>query len=154
MNWDTYFLNMLPLVAAKSKDKETQVGAIIVSVDNNIVSTGFNSLPRGLDDSKPERLDKPAKYVWIEHADRNAIYNAARIGVPLKGCRMYLPFYPCVECTKGIVSSGIVEVIIGLATNNARLSQLVNSNRYVAECKNMEITDTMFHECGVNLRYA
>jgi dCMP deaminase len=112
MDWDKYFINMLPHIAAKSKDIHTKVGAIIVGHDNEIRSTGYNSLVRGIDDTKTERLERPDKYDWTEHAERNAIYNAARIGIPLKGCRIYIPFMPCVPCSRALVSVGLIEIIV------------------------------------------
>ncbi len=111
MNWHDYYLNMLTDVAAKSKDEATKVGVIVVGPDNEIRSTGFNSFPRGINDNVPERQTRPTKYLYIEHGERNAIYNAARVGVPLKGCRIYMGFYPCADCARAIIQSGIVEII-------------------------------------------
>ena len=85
MNWDEYFINIAEQVKLKSKDKNTQIGVVIVGKDNSIVSTGYNSFPRGIDDNIDERQEKPEKYFWFEHAERNAIYNAARIGVSTLG---------------------------------------------------------------------
>jgi deoxycytidylate deaminase len=84
MNWTEYFLGIAEQVKLKSKDESTQIGAVIVGIDNEILSTGYNSFPRGMDDSKKERQERPEKYFWFEHAERNVIYNAARIGVSLK----------------------------------------------------------------------
>ena len=69
MNWTEYFLNIAEQVKLKSKDKSTQIGAVIVGVDNEVLSTGYNSFPRGLDDSKEERQERPEKYFWFEHAN-------------------------------------------------------------------------------------
>jgi dCMP deaminase len=90
MNWTEYFLKIAEQIKLKSKDESTQIGAVIVGKDNEILSTGYNSFPRGLDDSKKERQERPEKYFWIEHAERNAVYNAARIGVSLKNSTIYL----------------------------------------------------------------
>ncbi len=98
MNWHDYYLNMLTDVAAKSKDEATKVGVIVVGPDNEIRSTGFNSFPRGINDNVPERQTRPTKYLYIEHGERNAIYNAARVGVPLKGCRIYGILSMCGLC--------------------------------------------------------
>ena len=84
MNWTEYFLGLAEQVKLKSKDQSTQIGAVIVGEDNEVLSTGYNSFPRGMDDSKQERQERPEKYFWFEHAERNAIYNAARVGTPLK----------------------------------------------------------------------
>lgn len=138
-------MNMLDLVAARSLDKHTKVGCIIVGINNEIKSTGYNSLPRGvlhLD----ERLERPEKYKWIEHADRNAIYNAARIGVSLENCKMYLSFYPCIECARAIIQVGIKEVIINYDIVSKRMEE--NVSKYNEENKTVEI---MFSETGVIL---
>jgi dCMP deaminase len=110
-SWDSYFLVIARHVAARSKDRSTKVGCVIVGPDNEIRSTGYNSFPRGIDDTREERHERPEKYLWTEHAERNAIYNAARVGTPLKGCRAFLPWFPCMDCARAIVQAGIVEVI-------------------------------------------
>lgn len=111
MNWTDYFLNIAEQVKLKSKDESTQIGAVVVGLDNEVLSTGYNSFPRGLDDTKQERQERPEKYFWFEHAERNAIYNAARIGVSLKNSTIYLTSgIPCMDCARGIVNSGIKTV--------------------------------------------
>lgn len=110
-NWDEYFMQMIPLVASRSLDPNTKIGAIITDNQNCIVSTGYNSFCRGANDNKPERYERPEKYKWIEHADRNAIYTAARKGISVEGCTMYLPGLPCIDCARGIVQSGIKRVV-------------------------------------------
>ena len=111
MNWTEYFLQIAEVVKLKSKDQSTQIGAVIVGTDNEVLSTGYNSFPRGMDDSKQERQERPEKYFWMEHAERNAIYNAARIGVSLKNSIIYLTSgLPCMDCARGIVNSGIKTV--------------------------------------------
>ena len=108
MNWIDYFLNIAESVKLKSKDRRTQIGAVIVGEDKEIVSTGFNSFPRGINDDVEERQVRPEKYYWMEHAERNALYNAARIGVSTKNTTMYLTCgVPCTDCAKGIISSGV-----------------------------------------------
>ena len=102
MNWVDYFYKIAEQVKEKSKDKKTKIGAVIVGKDNEIVSTGYNSFPRGIDDNVAERQERPEKYFWFEHAERNAIYNAARIGVSTKGCTMFLTCdIPCADCARG-----------------------------------------------------
>ena len=90
LDWDTYFMSLAYLVGMKSKDPRTKVGAVVVGPDNEIRSTGYNSFPRGMNDRVAERQVAPAKHLYFEHAERNAIYNAARMGQSLKGCRIYL----------------------------------------------------------------
>ena len=112
MKWDKYFVSMLYLIAMKSKDQKTQNATIIVGPDNEIRSTGYNSFPRGINDNLPERQERPEKYLWMEHGERNAIFNAARVGVSLKGCRAYVSGIPCMDCARGLVQVGVVKVIV------------------------------------------
>ena len=111
MNWDEYFINIAEQVKLKSKDKKTQIGVVIVGKDNEIVSTGYNSFARGINDDVEERQERPEKYFWFEHGERNAIYNAARIGVSTDGTTMYLSCgVPCADCARGIINSGISRI--------------------------------------------
>ena len=112
-NWDTRFMLLAHHIAGWSKERGRKVGAVVVGPDKEIRSTGFNGLPRGVNDELEERHSKEsgAKYIWSSHAERNAIYNAARVGIPLKGCAIYVPWFPCVECTKAIIQSGISELV-------------------------------------------
>lgn len=111
MNWTEYFLGIAEQVKLKSKDKYTKIGAIIVGEDNEVLSTGYNSFPRGLTDNVDSRQERPEKYFWFEHAERNAIYNATRVGTPLKNSTIYLTSgLPCMDCARGIVNSGIKKV--------------------------------------------
>ena len=111
MRWVEYFRKLAHTVKLKSKDENTQIGAVIVGKDKEIVSTGYNSFPRGLEDNIQDRQERPEKYFWFEHAERNAIYNAARIGVSTKGCTMYLSCgIPCSDCSRGIINSGITRI--------------------------------------------
>jgi len=115
LSWDEYFIRLAMLIAEKSKDPSTKVGCVIVGPDNEIRSTGFNGFARGVVETgvHEDRWERPAKYEWVEHAERNAVYNAARTGVALKGCRAYLNWEPtpCIECAKGFIQAGIIEVI-------------------------------------------
>jgi dCMP deaminase len=139
-------MSMLDVIASRSKDKHTKVGCVVVGPDNEIRSTGYNSLPSGVDDSRSERFERPEKYKWFEHADRNAIYNAARMGVSLNNCRMYLPFFPCIECTRGIIQVGINEVIID--QNKVEERMVINDSIYNEQNK---ISEEMLNEAGVKL---
>jgi dCMP deaminase len=112
MNWDEYFINIAEQVKLKSKDIKTQIGVVLVGKDNEIVSTGYNSFPRGINDDINERQERPEKYFWFEHAERNAIYNAARIGVSTLGTTMYMTCdISCADCARGIISAGITKVV-------------------------------------------
>ena len=105
MNWDEFFFDMIDIIKTKSKDRATKVGTVIVSSDNAVLSIGFNGFPRGVNDDIDERHERTpkGKYLWTEHAERNAIYNAARHGIILEGSRIYLDFYPCARCARAII---------------------------------------------------
>ncbi len=112
VSWHETFLEICDVIAKRSKDQSTQVGSVIVGPDHEIRSVGYNCFARGIDDNKQERQERPEKYFFFEHAERNAIYNAARIGVPLKGCTLYVQWPPCADCARAIIQSGISVVII------------------------------------------
>jgi dCMP deaminase len=110
-NWDNKFIELSNLVASWSKDTNTKVGAVIVDEDNIVLSMGYNGFPRGCDDSIECRYEKPHKYLYTEHAERNSLYHAARHGVSLKGCTMYVTMFCCSDCARGIIQSGIKRVV-------------------------------------------
>lgn len=113
MTWDDFFLGLAGYVSQKSKDQSTKVGAVIVGPDHEVLSLGWNGFPRGVDDNVQERHERPAKYEWTEHAERNAIYNAARHGIALRGATIYVTHAPCAACARAIVQSGIRAVVSG-----------------------------------------
>jgi dCMP deaminase len=144
MNWKEYFRGIAHQVKLKSKDRYTQIGAVVVGSDNQIVSTGYNSFPRGIDDSVDERQERPEKYYWFEHAERNSLYNAALIGVSTKGCTMYLTCgIPCSDCARGIINSGVSKIVcerVGGAVGNLWDEHAKRSIE-------------MFNEAGVRIEY-
>ncbi len=113
ISWDEYFMGIAMLTAMRSKDPNSQVGACIVSPENKILSLGYNGMPLGCpDDEMPwnregEPLD--TKYMYVCHAELNAILNNAHGN--LKGARVYVTLFPCNECAKAIIQSGIAEII-------------------------------------------
>jgi len=111
INWDEYFMGIALLAANRSKDPNTQVGACIVSTDNIILSTGYNGMPKGCsDDDFPwSREGTETKYPYVVHAELNAILNSN--GRDLTNSRIYVALFPCNECAKAIIQSGIKEVI-------------------------------------------
>lgn len=111
ISWDEYFMGIAMLAAMRSKDPNTQVGACIVNKDNIIVSTGYNGMPKGCsDDEYPwERTGEATKYPFVVHAELNAILNAA--GRDVRGSRIYVSLFPCNECAKAIIQSGIKEIL-------------------------------------------
>lgn len=114
ITWDEYFMGIALLSAKRSKDPSTQVGACIVNSDNRIVSVGYNGFPRGCSDEEfPWERDadnqNDTKYPFVCHAELNAILNAS--GRDMRGTRIYVALFPCNECAKAIIQSGITEVI-------------------------------------------
>ena len=113
MNWHEYFIRITEDVALKSKDRSVQIGAVIVGPDHEIRSTGYNGFPRGGEDAVDSRHERPLKYSYTEHAERNAIFNAARCGIVTLGTTLYLNTgYPCADCARAIIQAGIVEIIM------------------------------------------
>lgn len=141
--WDNKFISLASFVKGWSKDKSTQTSAVIIDPENNsILSIGYNGFPRGVDDKPVERYERPLKYKYTEHAERNAIYNAARNGIRLKDTVMYLEWYPCCDCARAIIQSGISEVFCGKPN--------FNDERWGEDFK---ITKVLFEESGVIVNY-
>ncbi len=140
--WNKRFMEMAFLVASWSKDTSTKTGAVVVGPDREIRATGYNGLVRGVDDNKPERLERPTKYDFFEHAERNAIYNACLTGTSLKGCVMYATHAPCTDCARAIIQAGIKTVITNAVeiTENTPKGTWRDKLQYSAE---------MFKEAGV-----
>lgn len=152
ISWDEYFMGVALLSARRSKDPSTQVGACIVNDKNKIVGAGYNGLPTGCHDDefpwdkKGEFLD--TKYPFVCHAELNAILN--NIGMDLRGCKIYTALFPCNECTKAIIQSGISEVIYLSdkyeATDSARASRMmlekagVRCRKVVADIKSLTLS--------------
>lgn len=112
ISWDEYFMGIALLSAYRSKDPNTQVGACIVNRENRIMSLGYNGLPRGCsDDEFPwdrTGAELDTKYPYVVHAELNAILNSG--GRSLADCILYVALFPCNECAKAIIQSGISEV--------------------------------------------
>ncbi len=106
------------LIAANSPDPSTHSGVVITSRSGDIISTGFNNFPQNVK-NMPDRLIRPLKYQYIEHAERNAIYEAARDGRSTKGGILYVNWLPCIECSRAIIQSGIKRVIVHKAGQDA-----------------------------------
>lgn len=141
MHWDEYFINEAYLAAQKSKDKRSQVGACIVGQDREIIAKGYNGPCRGMNDENPKLHEKPGKAFFFEHAERNAIFNAARIGTSLKGAKLYTTCFPCADCARAIIQSGIEEVIVH--AESPEMQGYKNS---------ADAARQMFRECDVEVR--
>ena len=109
--WHYRFMELAFLISTWSKDPSTKTGAVVVGPDREIRATGYNGLVRGVDDSVQERMERPTKYDFFEHAERNAVYNACLTGTSLKGCTLYATHAPCTDCARAIIQSGIKTVV-------------------------------------------
>ena len=139
LNWDEYFMAIAKLSAMRSKDPSTQVGACIVSNDNRILSIGYNGAPNGFDDDefpwKREGENLETKYPYVCHAEMNAILNYRGSKKDLENAKIYVDLFPCNECAKIIIQSGIKEVVY-------------LSDKY-ATSENNIASRILFDNCGV-----
>ena len=113
LSWEEYFMGLAILSAERSKDPSTQVGACIVDENNKIISVGYNGAPTGYDDDKDMTWERDGdfldtKYAYVCHSELNAILNSK---VNVDGCKLFVTLFPCNECAKVIIQSGIKEVI-------------------------------------------
>ena len=109
--WDARFLTLAHHVGQWSKDRSAKTGSVIVDADGIVRATGYNGFARGVNDADESKHERPAKYLWSEHAERNAIYNEARVGVSVKGCTVYVNWFPCADCARAIVQTGIARLV-------------------------------------------
>lgn len=142
LSWDEYFMAVAKLSAKRSKDPNTQVGACIVGSDNRIISIGYNGAPNGYDDKTfPwERTGEPlnTKYLYVVHAERNAILNYRGNKKDFENSKVYVDLFPCNECAKEIIQSGIKEVIY-------------LSDKY-KDTNETKASKKLFDTCGVKYR--
>lgn len=141
ITWDEYFMGIAILSAQRSKDNNTQVGACIVNKDKKILSLGYNGMPTGCDDDEmpwEREGDNPVntKYMYVCHAELNAILN--RGDISLEGAILYVTLFPCNECAKAIIQSGIKEIVY-------------MSDKYANEA-NTIVSKRMFDMVGINYR--
>jgi dCMP deaminase len=134
--WHKRFLDLCEHVATWSKDPSTKLGSVIVDSKKRVVSIGYNGFPRGVDDRHDRYNDRPTKYLFVAHAERNALDNAPMM---VDNCTMYVTLLPCNECAKSIIQKGITTVV----TYRPEREDVFNWN----------ITLDMFYEAGVNVIY-
>jgi dCMP deaminase len=150
-DWDTFYMKLVYEIAKKSKDPSTKIGALIVGPDKEPISFGYNGFPRKVVDSVesyPERHQRPAKYMYYEHGERNAIYSVARVGgASLKGTTMYTQGLPCADCGRAIIQAGISEVVIH------EPFELISRHIYNNWKESSDVTFEMFRESGVKVRH-
>ncbi len=143
LSWDEYFMGLAHLSALRSKDPNTQVGAAIVDENHRVVSVGYNGLPKGCsDDEFPwdrEGGVLDTKYAFVVHAELNAILNSKS---PVNGCTIYVSLFPCNECAKAIIQSGIKRIVYesdkynGIDTNIASKRMLRAAGVELCRLKN------------------
>lgn len=136
--WDETFMRMAVLVADRSKDPSTQVGACIVSEENRILSLGYNGTPNGWKDSEfpwaktaADPLD--TKYHYVIHAERNAVLNHGGLHSQLKGSKLYVTHFPCNECAKELAQVGVAEVVY-LHSHHIDELRILASERILDAC--------------------
>lgn len=139
LSWESYFMGIAHLSALRSKDPNTQVGAVIVDEDKKVVSIGYNGFPKGCDDDTypwtSEGSTLESKYAYVVHAELNAILNSPR---SVKGCTIYVSLFPCHECAKAIIQSGIKCIVY-------------ESDKY-ADSDSVQASKRMLNSAGVSLR--
>ena len=149
--WDDYFMSVALLSGKRSKDPNTQVGACIVKKNNVIESIGYNGLPKGCsDDEFPwekegEMLN--TKYPFVVHAELNAILNAK--GKDLSGCKIYVALFPCNECAKAIIQSGISEVVY--LSDKYSNTDSVKASKMMFKCAGVELRQLVPSYKEINL---
>jgi len=142
-NWNKRFLKLATHISDWSKDPSTKVGCVVVGPDREIRSTGFNGLPRGIEDNSDRLNNREIKYPMICHAEENAIMHAARIGISLKGCTAYVTWPPCTRCARSLIQAGILTVIY---PKNTEIP-----DRWASD---FELSMNMFKEAGIELKTA
>lgn len=137
LSWAEYFMAVAKLSAMRSKDPHTQVGACIVSNDNRILSIGYNGAPNGFNDEKfpwgREGNPLETKYLYVVHAERNAILNYRGSRKDLENSKIYVDLFPCNECAKEIIQAGIKEVVY-LSDKYADTDETIASKKLLDSC--------------------
>lgn len=136
--WTERFLNLARNVAEWSKDPNTKVGAVAVGESKQILETGFNGLPRGVQDL-PERMERPAKYIWTAHAEENLVAHAAR--KQLEGSTVYVTHLCCNACARMLINAGVAKVVVG-------------DGKTAMPVEQFDAATTMFDEAGVELEFS
>lgn len=138
---DEFFMGWARDVSTFSRDKSTKTGCVLVSEDGEMLVSGFNSFPMGALPLE-ERFERPEKYFWTEHAERNAIYAAAENGIALFGSTAYVNWFPCIDCARALVQVG-VKAVVCTPVN-------MNHDKYAAE---FDRAKTLFQEARVEVRF-
>ena len=138
LDWNKTFFNIAEAISQRSKDDSQQVGCVVVDKSHRIRSLGYNGMSSGINDAdETGRYERPRKYFFFEHAERNAIYNACRAGTSLIDCKIFVPWPPCADCARAIIQAGLNDVMV--------LTSMVK-RRWLASC---HAGQEMFEEAGV-----
>ncbi|NVK17628.1 MAG: dCMP deaminase family protein [Methylocystaceae bacterium] len=141
--WNMRGIEVARTVAKWSKDKSTQVGAVVLMEDGTPLTFAYNGFARGVDDDVPERHERPEKYKWTSHAEENAIANLARTGQMARGATLYVTHFPCAGCARKIIQAGIARVVVDAASMN---------EDFIARWEeDMSCSKEMFAEGGVEV---
>ena len=127
--WHNRFLELAKHIATWSKDT-TQVGSVAVDHSRRILETGYNGLPRGVED-RPERMERPAKYLWTSHAEENLVSHAARS--VLEGSTVYVTHLCCSKCARMLVNSGVAKIVCGDGTTSMPQEEFDVAKQMLAE---------------------
>lgn len=141
--WHLRFLDLAEHIATWSKDRSTQVGAVVIGPKKEIRAVGYNGFPRGVNDEVESRHQRPGKYAYTEHAERNAIYNASYTGTSLDRCSLYVTHFPCCDCARAIIQAGISNVYV----DQSKLTEDFLERWQ----QDMNISTEMFEESGVSV---
>jgi len=135
-------MSLAHLVTKNSPAKGRIVGCVLVGRDDMVAATGTNILAHGCEDH-PERFDAPEKYDWVEHAERAAVYQAAREGLSTQGCTAFTTLFPCTDCARALVLSGIVRIV----SPHPDFSDPRWGEKF-------RLSEKIFEECGVEVTYS
>jgi len=135
MTWNDRFLALAGFVAGWSKDPSTKVGAVAVDESRRVVETGYNGIPRGVSDL-PDRMERPAKYLWTSHAEENLVAHAARDR--LAGTTVYVTHFCCARCARSIINAGVARVVVGAGKTSMPQEEF-------------DVAAAMFAEAGIHV---
>lgn len=110
-NWMRRWFEICDVVAGWSKDRSTKVGACIVDERQNLIALGWNGFARGCDDDASYRHERPMKYLWTVHAEKNALLNALASGANVRECTLYTTVFPCGQCAAAAIQAGIARIV-------------------------------------------
>ena len=137
------FVPIAEAISSLSKDPSTKVGAVIIDNDSNILSTGFNGFPRGVNDLEQRYINRDIKLKYVAHAEANAIAQAARVGAKLLGSSLIVTaLYPCTNCAKMIIQAGIKTIYV--PTMNTESTNIHWHEELI-------MSENMFNEAGIEI---